>query len=45
MVTLTHNTVPTEFLEANGIRFAYRRFGGKSGVPLVLLLHPPAAHP
>ncbi len=23
----THNTVPTQFVEANGIRFAYRRFG------------------
>lgn len=25
----------TEFVEANGIRFAYRRFGAKSGVPPV----------
>lgn len=35
----THNTVPTEFVNTNGIRFAYRRFGIKSGVPLVFLQH------
>ena len=23
----THNTVPTQFVEADGIHFAYRRFG------------------
>ena len=23
----THQTAPTQFVEANGIRFAYRRFG------------------
>jgi pimeloyl-ACP methyl ester carboxylesterase len=39
MSTYTHNTVPTEFVEANGIRFAYRRFGKKSGVPLVFNMH------
>src|SRR5260370_14601284 len=27
MSTYTHQTAPTEFVEANGIRFAYRRFG------------------
>ena len=26
----THQTAPTQFVEANGIRFGYRRFG-KSG--------------
>ena len=31
----THQTAPTQFLEANGIRFAYRRFGKANGVPLV----------
>ena len=25
----THQTAPTQFVEANGIRFAYRRFGKK----------------
>jgi pimeloyl-ACP methyl ester carboxylesterase len=39
MSNYTHNTVPTEFVEANGIRFAYRRFGKKGGVPLVFNMH------
>ncbi|KAA0998145.1 alpha/beta hydrolase [Paraburkholderia panacisoli] len=39
MAAHTHNTVPTEFIEAGGIRFAYRRFGAKSGVPLVFFQH------
>ena len=35
----THNTAPTQFVEANGIRFAYRRFGKTGGVPLVFNQH------
>src|SRR2546421_10454043 len=35
----THHTAPTQFVEANGIRFAYRRFGKAGGVPLVFNLH------
>jgi pimeloyl-ACP methyl ester carboxylesterase len=35
----THVSVPTEFVEVNGIRFAYRRFGQDSGVPLLFLQH------
>jgi pimeloyl-ACP methyl ester carboxylesterase len=35
----THNTAPTRFVEANGIRFAYRRFGNPMGTPIVLLQH------
>jgi hypothetical protein len=31
----THQTAPTRFIEANGIRFAYRRFGRADGGPLV----------
>jgi pimeloyl-ACP methyl ester carboxylesterase len=31
----THQTAPTQFVEANGIRLAYRRFGKAGGVPLV----------
>jgi hypothetical protein len=31
-----HQTAPTQFIEANGIRFAYRRFGKAGGVPLVV---------
>src|ERR1700761_8287368 len=39
MSSYTHNTVPTEFVETKGIRFAYRRFGRKGGVPLVFNIH------
>jgi pimeloyl-ACP methyl ester carboxylesterase len=35
----THETAPTRFVDANGIRFAYRRFGEENGVPLVLMQH------
>lgn len=35
-----HMTALTQFVEADGIRFAYRRFGNKNGgVPLVFLMH------
>ena len=33
----THETAPTQFVEANGIRFAYRRFGKPGTIPLLLL--------
>ena len=39
MSTHTHQTAPTQFVEANGIRFAYRRFGKAGGVPLVFNMH------
>ena len=39
MTTYTHQTAPTQFVEANGIRFAYRRFGNHRGVPLVFNPH------
>ena len=39
MTADAHDTVPTEFLEANGMRLAYRRFGTKSGVPMVFFQH------
>jgi pimeloyl-ACP methyl ester carboxylesterase len=35
----THQTAPTQFVEANGVRFAYRRFGKAGGVPLVFNQH------
>src|SRR3977135_1207803 len=35
----THETAPTQFVEARGIRFAYRRFGKANGVPLVFCQH------
>src|ERR1700687_3333431 len=39
MTAHTHQTAPTQFVEANGIRFAYRRFGKSGGVPLVFNMH------
>src|SRR5258708_1944772 len=41
MAVHTHRTAPTRYVEANGIRFAYRRFGQRSGdtVPLVFNMH------
>ena len=39
MTIHTHQTAPTQFVEANGIRFAYRRFGKRGGVPLVFNQH------
>ena len=35
----SHQTAPTQFVEANGIRFAYRRFGKVGGVPIVFNQH------
>src|SRR3954469_21164953 len=35
----THQTAPTRFVEANGIRFAYRRFGKAGGVPILFNQH------
>src|SRR5882762_733891 len=39
IMTHTHQTAPTQFVEANGIRFAYRRFGKTGGVPIVFNQH------
>ncbi|WP_292959499.1 alpha/beta fold hydrolase [Novosphingobium sp. UBA1939] len=38
-MTYTHDTVRTQFVEANGISFAYRRFGKAGGVPIVFNQH------
>ena len=35
----THVTAPTRFVESDGIKFAYRRFGQESGIPLLFLQH------
>src|SRR5438132_7136408 len=35
----SHQTAKTQFVEANGIRFAYRRFGKTGGVPIVFNQH------
>src|SRR5207245_10745628 len=39
MSTYTATTVPTQLVEAKGIRFAYRRWGKQSGLPLVFNQH------
>src|SRR6202140_4336719 len=39
MTQHSHQTAPTQFVEAKGICFAYRRFGKSGGVPLVLNMH------
>ncbi len=39
MNTYTHQTAPTQYVEANGTRFAYRRFGKQGDVPLVFNMH------
>jgi pimeloyl-ACP methyl ester carboxylesterase len=39
MSTQTHETAPTRFVEASSARFAYRRFGGGEGLPLLFCQH------
>ena len=38
-MTLTHVSAPTQYVETNGIRFAYRRFGKPGGVPIIFNQH------
>src|SRR5467141_4256047 len=39
VATHTHQTAPTQFVEAKGIRFAYRRYGKAGGVTIVFNQH------
>jgi pimeloyl-ACP methyl ester carboxylesterase len=39
MTTYTHQTAPTQYVEARGTRFAYRRFGKAGSLPLVFNQH------
>ena len=39
MTRHTQQTAPTRYVEADGIRFAYRRFGNPQRVPLVMNIH------
>jgi pimeloyl-ACP methyl ester carboxylesterase len=39
MTSHTHQTAPTQFIEAKDIRFAYRRFGKPGGTPLIFNQH------
>ncbi|GAB4049050.1 alpha/beta fold hydrolase [Spirosoma litoris] len=36
---LTHETVPTTFIDVKGTKFAYRSFGKQEGIPIVFLQH------
>jgi pimeloyl-ACP methyl ester carboxylesterase len=38
-VSNTHKTARTRFLETNGLRYAYRRFGSSNKLPLLCLQH------
>src|SRR5258708_419632 len=39
MTRHTHQNAPTQFVDADGIHFAYRRFGKGGGTPLVFMQH------
>jgi pimeloyl-ACP methyl ester carboxylesterase len=40
LITLySHDTVPTAYAEADGVRFAYRRFGRTEKTPVVFIQH------
>jgi pimeloyl-ACP methyl ester carboxylesterase len=39
MAQQNHQTAPTQYVDARGIRFAYRRFGKANGVPLIFNMH------
>ncbi len=38
-LTARHHTAVTQFVDAGGTRYAYRRFGQREGIPLLLLQH------
>jgi pimeloyl-ACP methyl ester carboxylesterase len=38
-MSVSHLTVPTSFVEVDGVRFAYRRWGKKGTTPLVFIIH------
>ena len=35
----TYATVPTQFVDANGIKFAYRSYGKSGGLPIIYFNH------
>ncbi|HVJ40176.1 MAG TPA: alpha/beta hydrolase [Dongiaceae bacterium] len=39
MIKYSHQTAPTQYVEANGIRYAYRRFGKSGTIPVVFNQH------
>lgn len=38
-MTDAHITAPTQFVEADGVRYAYRRFGAETGTPFLFFQH------
>ena len=38
-INYTYATVPTQFIEANGVSFAYRSYGKEGGTPAIYLNH------
>jgi pimeloyl-ACP methyl ester carboxylesterase len=38
-VNYTYATVPTQFVEVNGIKFAYRSYGKEAGIPVIYFNH------
>lgn len=39
VVNYTYATVPTQFIEANGIKFAYRSYGREGDIPVIYFNH------
>ncbi|MDT7654663.1 MAG: hypothetical protein QOI36_6069, partial [Pseudonocardiales bacterium] len=39
MATFTHDAAPTQYVEADAIRFAYRRLGNPERSPLMFFHH------
>jgi pimeloyl-ACP methyl ester carboxylesterase len=39
MATYNHQTAPTQYVQADGVRLAYRRFGKQGDMPLVFNMH------
>ncbi|MBL0740713.1 alpha/beta fold hydrolase [Chryseolinea lacunae] len=37
--TFTHQTVPTDYVDVKGVKFAYRSFGKQGGIPIIFLQH------
>src|SRR5580704_4180931 len=38
-INMSLESAPTEFVDASGIKFAYRRLGSRQGTPLIFLQH------
>lgn len=38
-MTVSHLTAPTQFIEVDGVNYAYRRWGKKNTIPLLFIIH------